>query len=76
MHEYKAVSITGSKVCSKVKVGFLQRKVEFKFLHELATSLGLSRSPSHMLDCSAAGALDVDPHTEDHSYCRSIRNYI
>ena len=76
MHEYKAVSITRSKVCSKVKVGFLQRKIEFKFLHELATSLGLSCPPSHMLDCSAARALAVDPHAEDHLYCRSIITYI
>ena len=32
-------------------------------------------SPSHMLDCSAAGALDVDPHAyrlEHHLHCRSI----
>ena len=76
MHEYKAVSITGSKVCSRVKVGSLKRKIELKFLHELSTSFGLSCPPAHMLDCSAAGALAVDPHTEDHSYCRSIRNYI
>ena len=57
---------------AKFAIKWVHEKKSVFILLQLATSLGLSCPPSRMLDCSAARALAVDPHTEDPLYCRSI----